>query len=745
MATTPASVSALLKPRKSTERNAFPLDHRQVYSIKAGQITPVKCMKFVPNDHFSIEVGEFCITFPMQTAPFLRGRKETVFYSVYNSAIWSLFNQYIGQRSDPKTSALNTNLKEPRIALWDLYRPCLSQLLFYLNYKIGIPALIRNTYANASEERILGLITAERENFLEVPYSSSDVWGSSDYPIVFNPSSDVVYSDKVDFTLNYNDIEVNPNVITPLYRDYCQDIVGQFRVFNYLRKLDMLGYGNLVPWFKEMLDTCENWLADMEDFGDTAYASLVSDINKLFAHLVQRVVQICFSYTNPDSQSGFPTSTSTVTPVYKNLYAICAYNLIFYHFFRNSFYDLRYNSRDYNLDFVSAWSNDSGNDFNVVSITDFSCRFLDIEYHQWKKDQFTGVLPDTQFGAVSSLTISSNIVTYNPLVVNSSGIYLGNRDLGSLSDGSLGASVSSPGSYLSKAFLSGGTTQGSFDMIALKRAEILQDYRQTLMRAGNKTSDIFNALYGGSPSSEHEDDIIPRFIETFGEDVFVDPVTATANTEAGSNGTLGDLSARGKFSGSSKKFTFNAGHNFGVVMCLTYFVPSSEYNSYFIDPANNCLNPEDHYITQFENMGLEPVYSEELNSLQARNSLSVLGYAPRYHYLKSQVDVVHGEFVSLPESQKLIPTQGYSPTITRSRYSVVPFNGMFNIWVSPRTDLQNRNSTQLRDFYINPALLDNIFVQSVDATQGSDNLICNTYLNWQATRGMSKVGLMNFV
>lgn len=738
MASTPASVSALLKPRKSTERNAFPLDHRQVYSIKAGQITPVKCMKFVPNDHFSIEVGEFCITFPMQTAPFLRGRKETVFYSVYNSAIWSLFNQYIGQRSDPKTSALNTKLMEPRIALWDLYRFALSQFVYYLNFKIYSEASVRSSQAgqSVSEDKIQYLININRESFLNAEFIADNAFNPflDGFAVSFTGVPNTVMK-----TLPFTPNQVNPNDPThSLNRNFCQDIVGQYRVYNVLRKLDMLGYGNLIPLFREVEQTMDAWLSDITDWaGATVLSSFAADCSTLLDTLAFRLFQMSFTYDT----SGSTIVADSVIPKYVNLYAICAYNLIFYHFFRNSFYDLNYNPRDYNLDYVSAWSNDGDNDFNVVDITDFSCRFLDIEYHQWKKDQFTGVLPDTQFGAVSSLTLTS-------VTGSDQGRWSNDRGTAISPNGNIRASYG--GTNLNDQttnydVLHTHEVVSSFDVIALKRAEILQDYRQTLMRAGNKTSDIFNALYGGSPSSEHEDDIIPRFIETFGEDVFVDPVTATANTEAGSNGTLGDLSARGKFSGSSKKFSFNAGHNFGVVLCLTYFVPSSEYNSYFLDPCNSCLNPEDHYVTQFENLGLEPIYSDELNNLVPRNQLSVLGYAPRYHYLKSQVDVVHGEFVSVPETFKLLKPNGSGSVFSRGRISSLGFQGMFNIWVAPRTDLQNRYNTQLRDFYINPSILDNIFVQSADATQGSDSLICNTYLDWQATRGMSKVGLMNFV
>ena len=119
--------SALQKPVAQHGRNVFPLDNNHAFSMKAGHITPVKALHFKPKDYFDIKISDFSITFPMNTAPFLRGRKETALYSVYYNAIWSLFNQYQATRSDPKSSAfanVSTNLQnlaEPRIALFELY------------------------------------------------------------------------------------------------------------------------------------------------------------------------------------------------------------------------------------------------------------------------------------------------------------------------------------------------------------------------------------------------------------------------------------------------------------------------------------------------------------------------------------------------------------------------------------------------------------------------------------------------
>ena len=134
-----AVASHLLKPKAERGRNMFPLDNRQVYSIKAGQINPVKAIHFIPGDYFDITAHDFSMTFPMNTAAFLRGRKETAFYSVYYNAVWSLFNQYMAGRNDDKTSAFGfkPKLEEPRIAQMELYADVFIQFVYYVVGKYG--------------------------------------------------------------------------------------------------------------------------------------------------------------------------------------------------------------------------------------------------------------------------------------------------------------------------------------------------------------------------------------------------------------------------------------------------------------------------------------------------------------------------------------------------------------------------------------------------------------------------------
>ena len=663
------SVYAVLqKPVSEHSRNVFPLEHAHSYSMKAGQITPIKCIHFKPADYFDIKAMDFSITFPMNTAPFLRGRKEFAFYSVYYNAVWSLFNQYQATRKDLKTSVFGntpTITSEPRISLLQLYAQAFNQWLMFMYYDKLIPLVI-------GSDNPTNISIAQR-NWLNGTYGGCFYTDSSWHPIYDNINNTNIL-DSVAAAHFLKDFDYLPSSRN---RVIVFDVVGHWRAYSWIRKLDMLGYGNLYPLLRFAANNISQFVSDT-DFSDTsAIAASLANCERVIMGVLVQLVNSCCRYAG--------TYANMTDPVFKmvNLYPICAYNSIFYHFFRNSYYDLDYKSQDYSLDFVTL---NPVRD-NEVYTSDFSMRFLDIEYHQWKKDKFTAVLPDQQFGAVSAVSLnwpsqfeikgasaSLNANNFDSVYQNTNGFILGEKS----------------GSY-SQFVIPTNNIASQFDVIALKRSEMLQQYRQQLMRAGNKTSDIFRALYGGAPRSEHSEDIIPHFMDTFGEDIFIDPVTSTADTGQGSQGNLGDLSARGKFSGQSGSIKFNAGHDFGCILCLAYIVPTAEYNSYMIDRHLQELTPEQHYIEQFENLGLEDIYSDELNSMTAQNGLQSLGKVPRYHQKKSEVDVVHGAFCSanLNISYGLLNVSG-------------TFFGDFNHWVSPRTELQNRQSTSLRDFYINP-------------------------------------------
>lgn len=689
-----------IKPTEKCARNAFDLGNKHVYSAKAGMIVPVKAIHTVPGDHFEIKISDFTQTFPMNTAAFLRGRKEFALYFIPYKQSWSNFNQYMATREDVYSSNMNAITYEPRMSLYDILSICLEFAAVYA-HDIIMPKVYRDRSTN---HQVLDIDS-----------------GRTYTPLVLTNG----FYNKTSTALKAS--------------QYLYDVFGYPRWNNVLRKLDMLGYGNHFPYIDNFIKGYESAISKTSTITQNNFESILNS-------------QIDFAKRDIDSLKNR----------YVNLYPITSYNKVYYDMFRNSYYELDYDVRNYNLDFKLCNSAST----SIVQVQDIPVTFFDIQYHQWKKDLFTAVLPDTQFGAVSLLPSSGStgtVVFTNSKTSSDIGKWTyANEAEQPLPDGKYDTKLAASGTGISHfvidsiptaiqhthsitggATLSGVTT--TFDVLALKRAEALQSYRQALLRAGNKTSDVFRAVFGRAP--RYDEDAHPYFIDAFGEDIFVDAVVSTAETNLeqsdSTSGKLGDLGGRALMNGTSDTIKFDSS-DFGIILVVQYIVPQSEYNSYMLDPHLANLTPEDHWIPAFENLGFSPVIGEYLNNLVTQpvsNLNRVVGYVPRYFEFKSDVDKVHGSFCEIASSSILRGTTSDGVSLINH---VASYSGELTHWVTPRSDLQATSTTLTRNFYVDPAVLDNVFLVAADGTYSTDQFICNTYLDVKAVRPMSVLGLPNF-
>lgn len=769
-----ANINSNLKPTAERGRNVFPLDNVQTYSQKIGELTPVKAIHVIPNDYMEIEVTDFSLSLPMNTAAFLRGRKEFNAYFVPYNDIWTQFNQYMAQRDDVKSSAFaETGLFEPKLNLFSVYYFVFELYVSYVvihffgenhaNYTwlpqldgrvttdLGTTfdldaylQLVDSTHTapigNLNFQTLLDdLFSQYQDSWPEFDFLTS---GSSDWNTRYLPVLQNLDWDGVDFRVLNGDEYLD---FSTLYFD----ILNRPRWTTILKKLDMLGYGNLLPLFEE----CSQIIQVGFDHFDTSTGEtdkvygVLSHVFVTLRLLLQRLIEMGYGV---DTDGNIYEKAYQVSP-----FAICAYNSVFYHYFRNSFYDTNYSSYNYSLDFVAnlIYKTPSDRDkAEYLDVFDFSPRFLDLEYHQWKKDLFTGVMPSTQFGAVSSINLTGSLSLVGETNYNSA--YVGSFTQSSMPSNAQFQAL--PPTYTSSDLLASNgnpvlhkhsfnldyDTSSAFDVIALKRAQMLQEYRQTLMRAGNKTSDVFRALYGKEPHSEITR--CPRFLESFGNNLFVDKVVATADTGTGNNGNLGDLSGRSQIQVNSPKIRFRSDGDFGVILVLSSIIPEAEYNSYMIDKHNINLTPEDHFISTFENKGYSPVQRELLNQYELQDAVGLRGYQVPYFEFKTDVDQVHGIFCSISAEHLIQSDQTYM-NLFLDKYIGKNYYGQLSHWVAPRTDMQNSKALTLANFYINPSVFDNVFIAEARNEIGDDHFMCRTALSVKATREISVLGLMDFV
>lgn len=779
------NVLANMKAFAELKRNAFDLSNGHVYSQKCGEIIPIKAIHTLPGDFMRVSITDQNLSFPMNTAAFMGARKEVTSYFVPYNHVYSLFNQIQASRPDPKTSALveaNSLVTEARVPLMGLYFPIMFQFWCYLMYEKFIPTFVQGMMD--SESGFSGdydaiclerAIESARNSFLaQTSFRIADFQCNNDINYEFKQhfnDTETAYASINTALLSYNSLadraafpnELIINVFEDYFRvndgspvhpigSYCLDIVGRFRVFSWIRKLDMLGFGNLYPLFKVI----------EHQFDNLTYAQLSAggSVQVLFSVLFNNLAKMATSNYRIPSGIVDPDVDKYICK-YTNVYSILAYNKVFYDYFRNTYYDLKYNSRNYNIDFAIRQDNYEP----IIYPCNLDIRFLDIEYHQWKKDIITGVLPNAQYGAVSGVDIDTsapesrlNLTGLVPYGVtgNASGRWSvdGNTEAWDLSvyNGNLSGQVSDntrQNTSHTHDFSGSVDTSGAqmniinaFDVLQLKRAEMLQSYRQMLMRNGNRTIDIFRGLYGDAPASE--DDNSPRFVDAFGSTLFVDTVVSTADTSQhdSNKGALGDLGARAVINGGGK-FSFKTS-DFGVLLVLGYIVPEANYPSFGLDPANRALDPESHLIPFFQNLGFTNVINADFNLYYRENDADIQtrGFAPSYYYFKTDIDRVHGNFVSLPAAN-LIKT-GFNTFMIPTNFDLNDFVGSFNHWVPQRVDVVTSLKPLLSHLYVSPTYWDNVFLQKVTSDFESDHFVCNTRIYVDSVRKLSKLGLPNF-
>ena len=418
-----------------------------------------------------------------------------------------------------------------------------------------------------------------------------------------------------------------------------------------------------------------------------------------------------------------------------NIFRPAAYQHIFYDFYRNKYFDdtpwfqhevssvdpLRYIDI-FNFDDIVCKDFASSvipfdismlpkNDDEVARIVNL----FNLNYHQYKSDIYTAAMASTQFGAVSGVTlpeqlnfdVSNGFVfvrNHNPEVVNAS---LATQDV-----------IPHNPSF--------------FDVLQLRRAELMQQWKMNALRAGNMIDPNFAQHYGVEPYYEGDNNV--RFLGEWSANFDVNAVVAQAATGDEINGQVGDIAAIGTGSMQGDKVTFEC-KDFGVIVCCAYFLPDVYYSANGIDKENTLVEPFDFYSEEFENIGFEPLMWFQQSAGVTDTSDMVMGYVPPYSQYKTCVDETFGSFSHV--------AHGITHQSTKVWYgSMLP-------WTMFRQDVPFNfvNGVAVRSkaaYYVSPSVSDTLFGVNYDGTIDSDPFSFALHFNVGALRPMSVLGLPVF-
>lgn len=676
------NLERFLKPDVKLSSNGFPLEQRDVFSTKVGLLNVAKIIPVVPNDYFEIDPTVFIQTDRFNVSNFTRMSQHLDFFYVPMTALQSRWNEWYQQTVDPAN------------AIFDMHPITGQQVDDFVPYvHLGslVFALIKSNSVYHADD------TVGVKQKLADKYNVSPAVCKVGFELV-----ELIEHDTPPFDgyVNYDGLFLGSSSSTV---KLAEDKLGYPMFLNAVRLLDMCGYGNFLPIinlpiftgnFDSLCECIDNW-----EQGDDPEA-LITEMTNMVQHFLSSLDK------------------------HVNLYYLAAYQAVCHNYFTNPHFE-RPSVIAYNFDDM-----DNGNFFNSRFTVypnkwdhvDYVRDLFTMNYTPWKKDIFLSALPSPQFGDVSVVSLIADSL-YR---LDGSGGGVGNTQVFT--------------NQASRTFRIGSTTgfeigmKGSFSTLDLVKANALQYWKQQIGRAGYRVADRFRATFGNAPV--HTGHIMPRPIGSLYSPINKDQIVGSSGDD------FGEKRATGSSLLQNGRIKFASDNEFGFIVAIHRILPEADYDAYGVDKHLTKFQPFDFFTAAFQNLGLEPIDVSEMSVYNEAfyQGSNILGYVPRYHEYKTAVDKVHGEFCSTPFSMLDSAdrkARGFSTGLS------VPTVGAFSSFVSSRIDLESYFGS-VRQFYVDPAIVDNLFLVSADGEQNSDQFWITSYLDIKSYRSMSVLGLPQF-
>ena len=351
---------------------------------------------------------------------------------------------------------------------------------------------------------------------------------------------------------------------------------------------------------------------------------------------------------------------------------------------------------------------------------------FDLEYCNWNKDLFMGVLPDSQFGDVASIDtggLKSQDLSVQARITSSSS-----------SPVFLGAKTASSGTYFSvnagpdaaqsnPLFVSLPSVAASFDVLALRRGEALQRWKEISLNVPQNYRAQIKAHFGVDVGEN-----MSGMSTYVGGDSSSLDISEVVNTNLQSGNTSSEATIAGKGVGSSQGSEKFEARDWGVLMCIYHNVPLLDYVISAPDPQLFVAQNTDLPIPELDSIGMQsvPVSMYSNGNIELSTGFNsadfTMGYLPRYYNWKTSYDYVLGSFTTT-EKEWVAPI---TPAIWKSMLSTVTTGS---------------SSITYNVFKVNPSVLDSIFQVNVDSKWDTDQFLINCAFDVKVVRNLDYSGM----
>nr|DAO09970.1 MAG TPA: Major capsid protein [Microviridae sp.] len=351
---------------------------------------------------------------------------------------------------------------------------------------------------------------------------------------------------------------------------------------------------------------------------------------------------------------------------------------------------------------------------------------FDLEYCNWNKDIFMGVLPDTQFGDVASIDtggLKSQDLYVEARLSSSetSRTYLGAKTSSSGSDFSVNAGPNAVQS--NPLVVTMPSVAASFDVLALRRGEALQRWKEISLNVPQNYRAQIKAHFGVDVGEN-----MSGMSTYVGGDSSSLDISEVVNTNLQSGDSQSEAVIAGKGVGSSQGSEKFEARDWGVLMCIYHNVPLLDYVSSAPDPQFFAAQNTDLPIPELDSIGMQSVpismYSNGDNEL-VKGFLSAdytMGYLPRYYNWKTSYDYVLGAFT------------------TTEKEWVAPITSA--IWKNMLSTVATASSSVTYNiFKVNPSVLDSIFQVNADSRWDTDPFLINCAFDVKVVRNLDYSGM----
>lgn len=351
---------------------------------------------------------------------------------------------------------------------------------------------------------------------------------------------------------------------------------------------------------------------------------------------------------------------------------------------------------------------------------------FDLEYCNWNKDLFMGVLPDSQFGDVVSIDtggLKSQDLSVQARITSSekSSVYLGAKTAPTGTDFAINAGPSA--STSNPLFVGLPAVAASFDVLALRRGEALQRWREISMNVPQNYRAQIKAHFGVDVGEN-----MSGMSTYVGGDSSSLDISEVINTNLQSGDTSSEATIAGKGVGSSQGSEKFEARDWGVLMCIYHNVPLLDYVISAPDPQLFVSQNTDLPIPELDSIGMQSIpismYSNGDNELVKGFASSdfTMGYLPRYYNWKTSYDYVLGSFTTT-EKEWVAPI---TPSVWKNMLSTVA-NGS--------------SSVSYNFFKVNPSILDSIFQVNADYYWDTDQFLINCAFDVKVVRNLDYSGM----